>query len=111
MKFLHLLWRNLFRRKVRTTFTFLSIVVAFFLFGILMAIRHGFDYGVQIAGESRLLTIHKISIIQLLPIRYQSRAEVVVERMTIPSDVRKSAETAQYPSIRAQKPTPQIGNA
>jgi putative ABC transport system permease protein len=73
VRFFHLLWRNLFRRKVRTLFTFLSIVVAFFLFGILMAIRHGFDYGVQIAGESRLLTIHKISIIQLLPIRYQSQ--------------------------------------
>ena len=70
MKYLHLLWRNLFRRKVRTIFTFLSIVVAFLLFGLLMAIRHGFDYGVQIAGESRLLTVHKVSIIQLLPVRY-----------------------------------------
>jgi len=73
MRYLHLLWRNLLRRKVRTLFTFLSIVVAFFLFGLLMAIRHGFDYGVQIAGESRLLTIHRVSIIQLLPIRYQSQ--------------------------------------
>lgn len=73
MKYLHLLWRNLTRRKVRTLFTFLSIVVAFFLFGLLMAIRHGFDYGVQIAGESRLLTIHRVSIIQLLPIRYENQ--------------------------------------
>ena len=73
MKYLHLLWRNLLRRKVRTTFTFLSIVVAFFLFGLLMAIRNGFDAGVQIAGQSRLLTIHKVSIIQLLPIRYEAQ--------------------------------------
>jgi putative ABC transport system permease protein len=70
MKYLHLLWRNLLRRKVRTTFTFLSIVVAFFLFGLLMAIRNAFDAGVQIAGQNRLLTIHKVSLIQLLPIRY-----------------------------------------
>jgi putative ABC transport system permease protein len=70
MKYLHLLWRNLLRRKVRTTFTFLSIVVAFFLFGLLMAIRNGFDVGVQMAGQNRLLTIHKMSIIQLLPVRY-----------------------------------------
>lgn len=73
MRFVHLLWRNLMRRKVRTLFTFLSIVVAFFLFGLLTAIRNGFDYGVQITGESRLLTIHRVSIIQLLPIRYRSQ--------------------------------------
>jgi len=70
MKYLHLLWRNLLRRKIRTTFTFLSIVVAFFLFGLLMAIRNGFDVGIQMAGQNRLLTIHKMSIIQLLPVRY-----------------------------------------
>lgn len=70
MKYLHLLWRNLTRKKVRTTFTFLSIVVAFFLFGLLMAVRNGFDAGVQIAGQNRLLTIDKVSIIQLLPERY-----------------------------------------
>jgi putative ABC transport system permease protein len=70
MKYLPLLWRNLLRRKIRTTFTFLSIVVAFFLFGLLMAIRNGFDVGIEIAGQNRLLTIHKMSIIQLLPVRY-----------------------------------------
>ena len=70
MKYLHLLWRNLLRRRIRTTFTFLSIVVAFFLFGLLMAIRNGFDIGVSMAGQNRLLTIHKMSIIQLLPVRY-----------------------------------------
>jgi putative ABC transport system permease protein len=70
MKFLPLLWRSLLRRKVRTTFTFLSIVVALFLFGVLMAIRYAFDAGIEIAGQNRLLTIHKISIIQPLPLRY-----------------------------------------
>jgi putative ABC transport system permease protein len=70
VKYLHLLWRNLLRRKVRTTFTFLSIVVAFFLFGLLMAVKKGFESGIEIAGQSRLLTIHKVSLIQLLPIRY-----------------------------------------
>ena len=42
MKFLPLVWRNLMRRKVRTTFTLLSVFVAFVLFGILMAIRVAF---------------------------------------------------------------------
>jgi putative ABC transport system permease protein len=70
MKFLPLLWRNLWRRKVRTIFTFLSIVVAFLLFGVLMAIRNSFEAGIDLAGQNRLLTIHKMSIIQLLPKRY-----------------------------------------
>jgi len=71
VKYLHLLLRNLTRKKVRTTFTFLSVVVAFFLFGLLMAVRHAFDAGVQIAGQDRLLAIHKVSLIQPLPERYE----------------------------------------
>ena len=35
MKFLPLIWKNVWRRKFRTTFTLLSIFVAFLLFGIL----------------------------------------------------------------------------
>ena len=70
MKFLHLLWRNLGRKKARTLFTFLSITVAFFLFGLLMAVKNGFEAGIEIAGQNRLLTIHKVSIIQPLPYRY-----------------------------------------
>ena len=50
MKYLHLLWRNLLRRKLRTIFTFLSIVVAFFLFGLLSAVRYGFEVGVELAA-------------------------------------------------------------
>jgi putative ABC transport system permease protein len=70
MKYFHLLWRNLWRRKVRTIFTFLSIVVAFLLFGLLTAISYGFEAGVELAGQNRLLTIHKVSLIQPLPLRY-----------------------------------------
>jgi putative ABC transport system permease protein len=70
MKYFHLVWRNLLRRKVRTTFTFLSVVVAFLLFGLLMAMRNGFEGGIELAGQNRLLTIHKVSLIQMLPIRY-----------------------------------------
>lgn len=73
MKYLHLLLKNLTRKKVRTTFTFLSILVAFFLFGLLMAVRHGFNAGIEIAGQERLLTIHKVSLIQPLPIRYMEQ--------------------------------------
>ncbi|MDI9371869.1 MAG: ABC transporter permease, partial [Verrucomicrobiota bacterium] len=64
MKFLHLIWSNLMRRKLRTALTLLSIVVAFVLFGFLCAIRQALAGGVTMAGQNRLVTRHKISIIQ-----------------------------------------------
>jgi putative ABC transport system permease protein len=73
MKFLPLVVRNLMRRKVRTIFTVLSILIAFVLFGALMAIRAAFSMGVEIAGADRLMMIHKVSIIQPLPLSYADR--------------------------------------
>lgn len=73
MKFLPLIWRTLLRRKIRTTFTALSIFVAFVLFAVLMAIRVAFTIGVDVAGVDRLLMFHKVSIIQFLPVSYLDR--------------------------------------
>ena len=73
MKYLPLVWRNLMRRKIRTIFTILSILIAFVLFGALMAIRAAFSLGVEVAGADRLMMIHKVSIIQLLPKSYSER--------------------------------------
>ena len=70
MRFLPLVWRNLFRRKLRTTFTLLSIFVAFLLYAFLMTIRTAFSTGVEVAGVDRLMMMHKVSLIQLLPISY-----------------------------------------
>jgi putative ABC transport system permease protein len=84
MKFLPLVWKSLWRRKIRTIFTLLSIFVAFVLFGLLMTIRGAFSLGVEIAGIDRLMVIHKISIIMPLPEAYQGRLQAVdgVERVT-----------------------------
>lgn len=73
MRFLPLLWGNLMRKKLRTAFTLLSILVAFLLYGYLSAINVAFEMGVDVAGADRLITIDKVSIIQLLPVSYQDR--------------------------------------
>ena len=52
MKFFPLIWSNLKRRKVRTLFTLLSILVAFFLFGYLAAIRMAFTHGRRRAART-----------------------------------------------------------
>ncbi|PTY03818.1 hypothetical protein DB347_21570 [Opitutaceae bacterium EW11] len=75
MKFLYLVWRNLTRRKLRTTLTILSILVAFVLYGFMGAIREALSGGVSVAGADRLVVRHKVSIIQMLPITYQQRIE------------------------------------
>jgi putative ABC transport system permease protein len=77
VKFLPLIWKNIWRRKVRTIFTLLSIFVAFLLFGILMTIRAAFSLGVELAGVDRLILIHKISLIMPLPVSYQGRLATV----------------------------------
>jgi putative ABC transport system permease protein len=71
MKFLPLIWTNVWRRKIRTTFTLLSIFIAFLLFGIVMTIRSAFGVGVEIAGADRIVLINKVSLILPLPISYQ----------------------------------------
>ena len=73
MKYLPLLWSSLWRKKVRTVFTVLSVFVAFLLFGLLMTIRTAFSFGVDIAGLDRLILIHKVSLIMPLPVSYLDR--------------------------------------
>ena len=73
MKFLPLLWSSLWRKKIRTIFTLLSIFIAFLLFGVLMTIRGAFSFGIDIAGIDRLVLIHKVSLIMPLPVSYLAR--------------------------------------
>ena len=75
MKYLPLLWKNLWRKKFRTIVTLLSVFVAFVLFGMLMTIRTAFTFGVDIAGIDRLVLIHKVSLIMLLPVSYKGQLE------------------------------------
>jgi putative ABC transport system permease protein len=70
MKFLPLIWRNLLRRKVRTLFTLASVIIAYVLYSFLMVVQNAFSMGVEVAGADRLVLMHKVSLIQLLPISY-----------------------------------------
>src|SRR5438876_9553545 len=73
MKFFVLIWSNLKRKKVRTILTLLSIVVAFILFAVLSSIKQALTGGVSMAGATRLIVQHKVSIIQTLPYSYKAR--------------------------------------
>jgi putative ABC transport system permease protein len=45
MKYRHLLFSNLSRKKIRTTLTIGSFAVALFLFGLLAVVRGAFNQG------------------------------------------------------------------
>jgi putative ABC transport system permease protein len=71
------MWANVWRKKMRTIFTVLSVLVAFVLFSVLSATREAFVGGIDLIGHERLITIHKSGLIFPLPIAYKSRVERV----------------------------------
>ena len=77
MKFLSLVWSNLKRRKLRTSLTLLSVLVAFILFALLSALKLALAGGVNMADANRLITRHRVSFIQLLPHSYEKRITAV----------------------------------
>ena len=58
-------------------FTLLSIAVAFLLYGLLAAVKNGFEANGNLAGVDRLVTMAKVSIVQPLPISYLQRIAAV----------------------------------
>ncbi|MCD9027174.1 ABC transporter permease [Luteimonas sp. BDR2-5] len=78
MKYLHLVWAALFRRKTRTFLTLASIVAAFLLFGLLDGIRVAFtQMGQNADGAQRLQTSSRLSFIESLPQALARRIETV----------------------------------
>lgn len=77
MKFLALVWSNLKRKKLRTSLTVLSILIAFLLYGLLSIIEQAFTAGISMAGADRLITRHKVSLIMTLPYAHRAKIERV----------------------------------
>ncbi|WP_133000377.1 ABC transporter permease [Luteimonas arsenica] len=78
MKYFHLVWAALFRRKTRTFLTLASIMAAFLLFGLLDGIRTSFaQLGQNADGAQRLQTASKLSFIETLPLSLQARIAAI----------------------------------
>jgi len=78
VKYLHLIWAALLRRKARTIFTILSVLTAFLLFGLLDTVRTAFNnVGGGVAGADRLVTVSKISFTMALPMSLYTRIQAV----------------------------------
>jgi putative ABC transport system permease protein len=75
VKFLHLIFVNLKRKKLRTLLTTGSFLVALFLYGLLMTIKVALSGGVDFAGVDRVVVINRVSLIMPLPIAYKEQIQ------------------------------------
>jgi len=68
LKYLPLLWANLWRKKTRTIFTLLSVAIAFLLYGALATINEAFENPqTGVTGVDKLITTNKFSLTLQLP--------------------------------------------
>jgi len=77
MKYLPLIFGSLFRKKFRFALTLMSIIAAFFLFGMLQAVNEAFNAGAEGAKDDRMVTNSRWSIIDMLPMNYQQQIEAI----------------------------------
>ena len=71
MKYFGLVWKNAWRKKIRTSLTILSVLVAFLMYALLNAIGSAMTGGGGgIESARRLVVIDKVTLINLLPISY-----------------------------------------
>jgi putative ABC transport system permease protein len=77
LKYFHLIWAGLWRKRARTFFTMASIVVAFLLFGLLQGLNQGFNTVVTNLNVDRLYVSAKTNMTDGLPISYSARIKAV----------------------------------
>jgi putative ABC transport system permease protein len=77
MKYFRLVWAGLWRKKTRTVFTMISVVVAFLLFGLLQGINQGFGTALGSLDVDRLYVSARTSMTDGMPISYLSRIRSV----------------------------------
>lgn len=74
---LKLIFRNLFRQKLRTGLTLLGIVIAITAFTLLRTLVGAWYGGVDASSSSRLITRHAVSLTFSLPVSYRNKIRQV----------------------------------
>ncbi|MEO7322150.1 MAG: FtsX-like permease family protein [Burkholderiales bacterium] len=77
MHLLKLIFRNIFRHKLRTGLTVLGIIVAILAFGLLSTVVDAWYAGANASSDARLITRNAISLIFPLPINYREKIRQV----------------------------------
>ena len=72
-----LMWKNVWRRKLRTILTIVSILIAFLIFGVLRSFDHALHAGVDLAAADRLVVVNRINFTVSLPYAYVNKIAAV----------------------------------
>jgi len=75
LKYLPLVWAGLWRKPTRTLFTFLSIIVAFLLLGVLAGVNLGFTHLIDEARADRLFVDRRYGA--MMPMAYQDQIKAI----------------------------------
>ncbi|NOZ42818.1 MAG: FtsX-like permease family protein [Alphaproteobacteria bacterium] len=67
---LYLMYKNITRKKLRLCLTLFATVIAFMIYGTLMAFQTALNAGVDLSANNRLITVNKINFTQPLPVSY-----------------------------------------
>ena len=68
---------NLFRKRVRTILTLLSVIMAFLLFGLLQSVNTIFSSGADFVGATRLFVQARVSFTTALPLSMVPKLEAI----------------------------------
>jgi putative ABC transport system permease protein len=78
VKYLPLVWAGLWRKRVRTVLTMVSVVIAFTLFGVLDGVTAAFDHALdRLTNGARLRTQSKVNVLTGLPYAHRVKIESV----------------------------------
>jgi putative ABC transport system permease protein len=78
-KYLPLIWGALRRRPARTLLTALSVITAFFLFGVLQGVNIGIDNVMKVVNVAHLRVMSRISMADVMPISHVARIAALPE--------------------------------
>lgn len=77
MYYLKLIFKNIFRHKLRSLLTIVGLVIAILAFGMLRTVVHAWYAGADMASATRLVTRSSTSLIFPLPAYYRERIRAI----------------------------------
>ncbi|HSN19584.1 MAG TPA: FtsX-like permease family protein [Usitatibacter sp.] len=77
MHYLRLVFKNIFRHRLRTALTVAGLVVAILAFGLLQTVVRAWYAGADMASATRLITRNATSLVFPIPIYYRERIKAI----------------------------------
>ena len=77
MFYLKLIFKNIFRHKLRSSLTIVALVVAILAFGLLQTVVQAWYAGADMASATRLIARNAISLVFPLPAYYRERIKAI----------------------------------